>query len=136
MVERGPYVSYANCGLPYHVSGVIAEESSLLVATAQVKAVQGDGTVVHSYPFAGSVSGNIGYGDVKHVWELNRHQHFVTLGQAYWYTGDEAFARAEPFLFRPGDRVTFHAVSRDEFERAVLGRGKVDGGSHGVNAAW
>jgi NADPH-dependent 2,4-dienoyl-CoA reductase/sulfur reductase-like enzyme/rhodanese-related sulfurtransferase len=34
MVERGPYVSYANCGLPYHVGGVIAEESSLLVATA------------------------------------------------------------------------------------------------------
>jgi len=33
MVERGPYVSYANCGLPYHVSGVIAKESSLLVAT-------------------------------------------------------------------------------------------------------
>ena len=23
MVERGPYVSYANCGLPYHVWGVI-----------------------------------------------------------------------------------------------------------------
>jgi NADPH-dependent 2,4-dienoyl-CoA reductase/sulfur reductase-like enzyme/rhodanese-related sulfurtransferase len=33
MVERGPYVSYANCGLPYHISGVIAKESSLLVAT-------------------------------------------------------------------------------------------------------
>ncbi len=33
MVERGPYVSYANCGLPYHVSGVIEKESSLLVAT-------------------------------------------------------------------------------------------------------
>jgi NADPH-dependent 2,4-dienoyl-CoA reductase/sulfur reductase-like enzyme len=33
MVERGPYVSYANCGLPYHVSGVIPKESSLLVAT-------------------------------------------------------------------------------------------------------
>jgi NADPH-dependent 2,4-dienoyl-CoA reductase/sulfur reductase-like enzyme/rhodanese-related sulfurtransferase len=32
MVERGPYVSYANCGLPYHVGGVIREESSLLVA--------------------------------------------------------------------------------------------------------
>ena len=36
MVERGPYVSYANCGLPYHVGGVIAEESSLLVATEQM----------------------------------------------------------------------------------------------------
>jgi len=23
MVERGPYVSYANCGLPYHIGGVI-----------------------------------------------------------------------------------------------------------------
>ena len=33
MVEKGPYVSYANCGLPYHLSGVIAKESSLLVAT-------------------------------------------------------------------------------------------------------
>ena len=32
MVERGPYVSYANCGLPYYVGGVIARESSLLVA--------------------------------------------------------------------------------------------------------
>ncbi|MGI5939696.1 MAG: FAD-dependent oxidoreductase [Thermoleophilia bacterium] len=35
MVERGPYVSYANCGLPYHVGGVIEEESSLLVASEQ-----------------------------------------------------------------------------------------------------
>jgi NADPH-dependent 2,4-dienoyl-CoA reductase/sulfur reductase-like enzyme/rhodanese-related sulfurtransferase len=36
MVERGPYVSYANCGLPYHVGGVIPKESSLLVATAEL----------------------------------------------------------------------------------------------------
>ena len=35
MVERGPYVSYANCGLPYHVGGLIEQESSLLVATEQ-----------------------------------------------------------------------------------------------------
>jgi NADPH-dependent 2,4-dienoyl-CoA reductase/sulfur reductase-like enzyme len=35
MVERGPYVSYANCGLPYHVGGVIEKESSLLVSTEQ-----------------------------------------------------------------------------------------------------
>jgi NADPH-dependent 2,4-dienoyl-CoA reductase/sulfur reductase-like enzyme/rhodanese-related sulfurtransferase len=36
MVEKGPYVSYANCGLPYHVSGVIPKESSLLVANEQL----------------------------------------------------------------------------------------------------
>ena len=35
MVERGPYVSYANCGLPYHVGGTIEQESSLLVATEE-----------------------------------------------------------------------------------------------------
>ncbi|MBE0603071.1 MAG: FAD-dependent oxidoreductase [Deltaproteobacteria bacterium] len=35
LVERGPYVSYANCGLPYHVGGSIEQESSLLVATEQ-----------------------------------------------------------------------------------------------------
>ena len=34
MVEKGPYVSYANCGLPYHVGGVIEKESSLMVATS------------------------------------------------------------------------------------------------------
>jgi NADPH-dependent 2,4-dienoyl-CoA reductase/sulfur reductase-like enzyme/rhodanese-related sulfurtransferase len=36
MVERGPYVSYANCGLPYHISGVIEKESSLMVASAEL----------------------------------------------------------------------------------------------------
>ena len=36
MVERGPYVSYANCGLPYHVGGVIKKEASLLVATREM----------------------------------------------------------------------------------------------------
>jgi NADPH-dependent 2,4-dienoyl-CoA reductase/sulfur reductase-like enzyme/rhodanese-related sulfurtransferase len=36
MVEKGPYVSYANCGLPYHVGGVIERESSLLVASEEL----------------------------------------------------------------------------------------------------
>jgi len=33
-------------------------------------------------------------GDKKVTWELNRKAHFVTLGQAYWLTGDERFAEA------------------------------------------
>jgi NADPH-dependent 2,4-dienoyl-CoA reductase/sulfur reductase-like enzyme/rhodanese-related sulfurtransferase len=36
MVERGSYVSFANCGLPYHVGGVIEHESDLLVASERV----------------------------------------------------------------------------------------------------
>ncbi len=30
-------------------------------------------------------------GDKKIIWELNRHQYFVTLGQAWWLTGDERY---------------------------------------------
>lgn len=32
--ERGPYVSFANCGLPYFIGGVIPREEDLLVADA------------------------------------------------------------------------------------------------------
>ncbi|MFX3870701.1 CoA-disulfide reductase, partial [Streptococcus suis] len=31
VVEKGPYVSFANCGLPYNISGEIAEHDSLLL---------------------------------------------------------------------------------------------------------
>ena len=31
-------------------------------------------------------------GDKKVIWEINRHQYFVTLGQAYLFTGDEKYA--------------------------------------------
>jgi heparinase II/III-like protein len=33
-------------------------------------------------------------GDPKVVWELNRHSHLITLGQAYWLTGENRFAAA------------------------------------------
>lgn len=35
LVERGPDVSFANCGLPYHLSGAIAERSKLLIVTPE-----------------------------------------------------------------------------------------------------
>ena len=34
VIERGPYVSFANCGLPYYVGDVIKDEGKLLVANA------------------------------------------------------------------------------------------------------
>ncbi len=33
IIEKGPYVSFANCGLPYHIGGVIPDRESLLVQT-------------------------------------------------------------------------------------------------------
>lgn len=35
MVERGPHVSFANCGLPYYVGSVIDDEAKLLVTSPQ-----------------------------------------------------------------------------------------------------
>src|SRR6266496_1880553 len=34
--DRGPYVAFANCGLPYYVGDVIADERALLVASPQM----------------------------------------------------------------------------------------------------
>lgn len=35
MLERGPYISYANCGLPYHIGDVIRSRDALLVTTKE-----------------------------------------------------------------------------------------------------
>ncbi len=35
LLERGPYVSFANCGLPYHIGGVIEQRDRLLVQTPE-----------------------------------------------------------------------------------------------------
>lgn len=35
MFERGPFVSFANCGLPYHIGGDITERSNLLLQTPE-----------------------------------------------------------------------------------------------------
>jgi NADPH-dependent 2,4-dienoyl-CoA reductase/sulfur reductase-like enzyme len=36
MFDRGPYVSFANCGLPYYVGNVISDERRLLVASREL----------------------------------------------------------------------------------------------------
>ena len=33
VLERGPHVSFANCGLPYYLSGEITDRAALLVQT-------------------------------------------------------------------------------------------------------
>lgn len=36
IIEKGEYISYANCGLPYHIGNVIKQRSSLLLLTPEV----------------------------------------------------------------------------------------------------
>ncbi|MGI5923930.1 MAG: FAD-dependent oxidoreductase [Lentisphaeria bacterium] len=35
LIERGEYISYANCGLPYHLGGVIPKRESLILNTTE-----------------------------------------------------------------------------------------------------
>lgn len=35
LIEKGDYISYANCGLPYYIGGVIKEREALLLQTPQ-----------------------------------------------------------------------------------------------------
>ena len=35
MLEKGPHISYANCGLPYYIGGVIKDRDKLLVQTPE-----------------------------------------------------------------------------------------------------
>ena len=35
MFERGEHISFANCGLPYHIGGVIADRKALLLQTPE-----------------------------------------------------------------------------------------------------
>lgn len=35
LLEKGEYISFANCGLPYHIGGVIKERESLLLQTVE-----------------------------------------------------------------------------------------------------
>ena len=51
-------------------------------------------------------------GDIRFVWNLNRHQQFLDLGQAYWCTGREEFA-TEFF-----DEITTW-IAQNPYERSV-----------------
>jgi NADPH-dependent 2,4-dienoyl-CoA reductase/sulfur reductase-like enzyme/rhodanese-related sulfurtransferase len=49
LLERGPYISFANCGLPYYIGGVIPERRRLLIQTpAAMRAVFAVDARVHS----------------------------------------------------------------------------------------
>ena len=60
--ERGPHVSFANCGLPYFVGDVIVDEQKLLVASPELFrdrfniAVHTDSEVLHVDPAARTIT--------------------------------------------------------------------------------
>jgi hypothetical protein len=94
--RRGEYVAALDVGWPTERARIVAEADALLVV----------GEVDwHRDPHSGkrwplehfSRVDYLGLGDrsdVKHVWNLSRHQELIALGQARWLTGDERYAEA------------------------------------------
>ena len=48
LFEKGPYISFANCGLPYHVGKVIKEREDLLLQTPEGMSAQ---VILCTHPF-------------------------------------------------------------------------------------
>lgn len=46
LIEKGPYISYANCGLPYYVGGVIKDRARLLLHTPESFGIRFNTTVL------------------------------------------------------------------------------------------
>ncbi len=64
------------------------------------------------------------HNDIHFVWELNRHQHFLDLGKAYWYTGSEAYV--EEFMHEINGWITQNPYRQsvnwvNEYEIALRG---------------
>ena len=56
LLEKGPYISYANCGLPYYVGDIIHEKKALLVTSKEIMQtryhidVRTENEVLHIHP--------------------------------------------------------------------------------------
>jgi len=84
MIDRGPYVSFANCGLPYYVGNVISDESRLLVATREM---------FHE-------RFNIDVQTETEVTSIDRNSHTVTVCDAR--TGNTRLERYDVLVLSPG----------------------------------
>ena len=82
--EKGEYISYANCGLPYHIGAVIADRSQLLVQT----------------PASMKERFNIDFLTGREVTNIDRQAHTVTVKDLA--TGTETSDRYDKLVLAPG----------------------------------
>lgn len=84
MFERGEYISFANCGLPYYIGGIISDRNSLLVQTV-------DGMAEKF---------NIDIRNQSEVTEINREDKKVKVINSK--TGDEYYETYDYMILSPG----------------------------------
>ena len=84
LFERGEYISFANCGLPYYIGGTIPERSKLLVQTVEGM----------------SKKFNLDIRNLSEVTAINREQKTVTVKNVI--TGDQYDESYDFVILSPG----------------------------------
>ncbi len=81
MFERGEYISYANCGLPYYAGGVIAERSRLFVMTPEKfkESLNVDVRVFHEVTAINRADKTVHVKDVKNGTERDEYYDVLVL---------------------------------------------------------
>ncbi|MCD5324721.1 MULTISPECIES: CoA-disulfide reductase [Pontibacillus] len=86
MFERGAYISYANCGLPYYIGGTITDRSKLLVQTVEGMKSRFD----------------LDIRTLTEVVRINRNEKTVTV--RHHPTGDEYEESYDTLILSPGSK--------------------------------
>ena len=84
LFERGEYISFANCGLPYYIGKVIKERDTLLVTTAE----------------AFKARYNIDIRLFSEVTEINRYEKYITVKDIK--TGNTHIEKYDKIILSPG----------------------------------
>lgn len=102
MFERGEYISFANCGLPYYIGGVIEERKKLLVQTVE----------------AMSKRFNLEIRNLTEIVKINREQKTVVARNVL--TGEEYEESYDVLLLSPGSKPVVPELSGIEEVKALF----------------
>lgn len=86
MFEKGEHISFANCGLPYYIGGVIENRNALLVQTVEGM----------------SIKFNLDIRNLSEVTKINREEKTVSV--KYLKTGEEYTESYDQLILSPGAR--------------------------------
>lgn len=102
MFERGEYISFANCGLPYYIGGVISERKKLLVQTVEGM----------------SNRFNLDIRNLTEVVRINAQEKMVTARNLQ--TGEEYVESYDALILSPGSKPIKPQISGIEEAKALF----------------
>ena len=69
------------------------------------------------------------FGDAKYVWEINRHNFLVTLGQAYWFNGQQRY-------YRKWREIIYSWIEANPYHRGINWESSLELAFRSINWIW